>query len=98
MASGEPGEASGASLFGRMIAREEGDLLDFFGIGGSGAADDGQAAASTQVCFEWLERVNSYASLVEAPVGCIEFFCVDKGGSPLGRVDRRLVRRGGFRF
>lgn len=54
-AAGEPGEASGAFLFGRMIGREEGDLLGFFGIDGSGAADDGQAAASGQICFERLE-------------------------------------------
>lgn len=78
----QPGEASSVFFFGRMIGREEGgDLLDFFGIGGSVAADEGQAAASGQVCFEWLEGVNFYASPVEAPVGGVEFFCEGKGGA-----------------
>ena len=82
VAADEPGEATGASLFGRMIGREEGDLLDFFGIGASGAADDGQAAASGQLCFERLEGVNFCALLVEALVGSVEFFCVGKSGEP----------------
>ena len=82
VSAGEFCEATGASLFGWMIGSEEGDLRDFFGICGSGAADDGQAATSGQVCFERLEGVNLYASLVEASVGGVGFFCVGKRGEP----------------
>ena len=82
VSAGEFCEATGASLFGWMIGSEEGDLRDFFRIGGAGAADDGQTAACGQVCFEWLEGVNFYASLVEASVGGVGFFCVGKRGEP----------------
>ena len=82
VSSGEFGEGLCASFLGRMVSSEKGDLRHFFGIGGAGAADDGQTAACGQVCFEWFEGVNFYASLVEASVGGVGFFCVGKRGEP----------------
>jgi len=65
-----------------MVRGEEGDLRGLFGIGGAGAPDDGEAAASGQVCLQWLEGVNAYGSLVEASVLCVRLFCVGKRGEP----------------
>jgi len=65
-----------------MVRGEEGDLRNLFGVGCAGAPDDGEAAASGQVCLQWLERVNAYGSLVEASVLGVRFFRVDKKGVP----------------
>ena len=78
----EFGEGLGASCLGPMIGSEEGGLRHFIGVGGAGAAYDGQTSATGQVCFEWLEGVNFYASLVEASVGGVGFFRVGKRGEP----------------
>ena len=98
VSSREFGEGLGASFLGWMIGREGGDLRHFIGVGGAGAAYDGQTAATGQVCFERFEGVNFYVSLVEASVGGVGFFCVGKRGSPLGPIGRQLCRRDGFRF
>ena len=82
VSSREFGEGLRASCLGPMVGSEEGDLRHFFGIGGAGAAYDGQTAATGQVCFEGFEGVNFYVSLVEASVGGVGFFCVGKRGEP----------------
>lgn len=78
MSSGECGEGLRASFFRWMVCGEEGNLRNLFGVGCAGAADDGEAAASGQVCLQWLEGVNAYGSLVEASVLCVRLFCVGK--------------------
>jgi len=65
-----------------MVCCEEGELRHLFRGGGTGAADYGQAAASGQVCLQWLEGVNAYGALVEASVGGVGFFGVGKRVEP----------------
>lgn len=63
-----------------MVGGEEGELRHLFGVGGAGAADDGEAAASGQIRLQRLKGVNAYASLIEASVLDVRLFCVGKRG------------------
>lgn len=76
------GEGVRTSLIRMMVSGEEGSLWNLFGVGGAGTPDDGQAAASGQVCLQRLEGVNAYGSLVEASVLGVWLFCVGKRGEP----------------
>ena len=82
VSSGEFGKALSASFFGWKVGGEEGELRHFFRVGRAGAAYDCKATASGQVCLKWFEGVNFYASLIEASVLGVGFFCVGKRGEP----------------
>ena len=63
-----------------MVGGEECELRHLFGVGCSGALDDGQRAASGQIRLQRLKGVNPYGSLIEASVLGVGLFCVGKRG------------------
>lgn len=79
---GQLSEAAGTPFCGRL----RGDVIShrrhFVGFARLGAVYHGKAAGSRQVRFQRLEGVNLYAPLVEAPMGDVGFFGVDKRGEP----------------
>ena len=96
MSSCELCKVSCASLFGRMVGGEEGDLRRFAWISGALAFDYGKATACRQFGFKWFEGVDLYRSLVEAPVRGVGFLCVGKRGEACSAV--RLAALNAWRF
>ena len=70
----------GAALLRGKVGCEEGDFWCFVRVGRVCAFDDGEASAAWEICFEWLEGVDLYSSLVEAAVADVGFLRVGKKG------------------
>ena len=77
------GETFCTALFIRSNRADvEGDLRDFFGIGGASTFNDNQTSGSRQIRFQRLEGVNAYPTLIEASVCDVYLFGVGKKGAP----------------
>jgi hypothetical protein len=76
------GEGLCKVLSGSKRADVEGYLRDFFGVCGTCAVDDREAACSGQVRLQGLEGINVYLTLIEASVFDVYLFGVGKKGVP----------------
>ena len=82
----ELGETFCTGLFRSNGTDVEGHLRNFFGVCGAGTADDRKASCPGQICFQRLERVNAYRTLVKASVCDVGLFGVGKRGVPFFAV------------
>jgi hypothetical protein len=80
VAAGEACKAFGTAFHGRVAGDVEGYLRCFVLGSCAGAPYDDQTACTGQFGLQWLEGIDTYASLVEAPVGGVGFFGVGKKG------------------
>lgn len=63
-----------------MTGGVKGDGGLFVLVEGGGAAYHDQRACSGQSGLQWLERIDFYVALVQAPVAGVRFLCVGKKG------------------